>query len=167
MEYVPRKPTRKKIITIVATVSCVLIVGGISLALFLDGHKSASLMPKQLANMVQYTPYFYFGTIPRGYAVGTTQTDGEVIMISLVKKDKPTIVLTEQALPEDFDANSLQKDGNRVEGTKAPATISQITGRLVGTMIDNKNNVLVLLNTTSSSDKEDLSALLSGLRLTR
>jgi hypothetical protein len=168
MEYATSKPNRSKktMITIIIC-GCALAIAVASLVFWGKHQKTTSLLPKRIADQAQFTPYFYFDTIPAGYAIGTTQTDEGVIMVSLVKKDSPTIVLTEQSLPEKLDVSSLQRNEDKIKGTKAPATISKVGERLVGTMIDKNNGVLVLLSETGGTNKNDLSTMLKSLRLIR
>jgi hypothetical protein len=168
MEYAASKPNRSKRTTgTIIACGCALTIAVAGLVFWGKHQKTASLLPKQIADQAQFTPYFYFDTIPAGYTIGTTQTDGGVIMVSLVKKDSPTIVLTEQSLPEKLDVSSLQRNEDKIKGTEAPATINKVGERLVGTMIDKKNSVLVLLSVPGDTSKNDLSTMLKNLRLIR
>lgn len=125
------------------------------------------LMPKDISSQVtSFTPYFYFDEVPAGYKLADSRLDKEfgVALFSLTKLGRPAITVSEQPLSGSVDPNKLLKGGESVRGTTGPATINQVEGRLVGIMINTDNKTMILLNTTSDAEKQDLKDLLKGLK---
>jgi len=131
---------------------------------------TATLLPAAVSQKAQgFTAYFYAKAIPEGYRLDTAHisTDAGVIIMPLTKPEYPTIVLTEQALPDNADQLGLQDNGQKVAGTLAPATINDVEGRLVGVMIVRETKTLILLNAPGNGNRADMAALLQGLRPVR
>ncbi len=131
-----------------------------------------SLLPAEVAGRVSGFPlYFYSRRIPGGYGLdaGRVSSNEGVLIMPLTKLGGPAITLTEQAMPAKLSDDELQQNGDKVSGTAGPATINDIEGRLVGTMLATQagQRVLILINAPGSADKADLTALLQGLRPVR
>lgn len=154
----------------IAVASC--IAAAVTLALVTNHkHSYASLLPERIATQATtFDPYFYRNKIPAGYTFDDSRIsfDQGVLIVPLAKPGSPAITLTEQAAPANVTAENLQQNGARVSGTAAPATINDIEGRLLGTMIvsTQQGRTLVLLNAPGNADKADLTALLQGLSVT-
>lgn len=147
---------------------------GVGVALCLGGAglwwwqtQNALLLPSTIMQKINgFTPYFYVTNIPAGYTVDqkTMVYENGVLMVPLAKKDSPNVVITEQAMPTRVTKEELQKNGKAVSETAQPATINDIEGHLVGTMVDAGNHTLVMINSPSESNNADITLLLQGLR---
>src|SRR5262249_3459271 len=129
----------------------------------------SSLLPADLVAQVNnFTPYFYPKKIPAGYSLDKTKASfsGGVLIMPLTKTGSPTIVINEQQIPLTLSDEQVQQNSEKVAGTLGTASINSIEGRLVGTMVVSASNhrTLILLNASGDADKADLTALLQGLR---
>jgi len=126
-----------------------------------------SLMPKDIKSQITaFQPYFYYDEVPAGYKLADTQLDKEfgVVLFSLTKLGRPAVSISEQPLSSSLDPNQLLKGGESVRGAELPATINSVEGRYVGIMVDTERKTMILLNTTSEAEKQDLQDLLKGLK---
>lgn len=127
-----------------------------------------SLLPTDIAQKIHgFTPYFY-KNVPAGYTVDLKSIvyDNGVLMVPLTKGGGSPIILTEQAVSAKLSAQDLQQNGESVAGTVATATINNVEGRFVGTMLVQNNHTLILMSASSNNDavKDDLTSLLRGLQ---
>lgn len=132
--------------------------------------RSQPLLPAEVTNRVKhFTPYFFEGLVPAGYSFDpkTISYDNEVLIIPLIKEGAPTVVLAEQPLPSNLKREDLQKDTEMLEGTLQPSALTEVEGRLVGSVIDTNRNVLILLNSPDSGNKENVVMLVRALKPVR
>lgn len=163
---VQRRGHRRRNLLTIAGVF-LLIGGGVILGVYLRANQNRSLLPARVVQQARdFTPYFYLNSIPAGYALDTTHisTDAGILIVPLTSQGRPTIVLTEQRLPDNAAHLGIQDNGQKVTGTNAPATINDVEGRLVGTMVVDSQKTLIFLNAPGNADKGDITALLRGLQ---
>lgn len=136
-------------------------------ALYFTQLKQQPLLSPAITSAVHgFSTYFYSGSIPVGYTLnadGINMQNG-MLFLPLVKAGKPSVTITEQAIGDKFDFDSLQTYATKVEGAVAPAIINDVEGRLVGIMPVRDTKTLVLLNATPGMDKDELTELIKGLR---
>lgn len=156
---------RQKLLLIaVGIIAGILIAGGI---VFWHAHQRQSLLPEEFtAQSVPFQRYFYFDSIPAGYTLDgpSSRYSGGVLLVSLTKPQQPPVVITEQKLAENMGIESLMEGGEKITGTAVPAVINTVEGRLVGILADKDGKTLILLNTSSNTDKQALRALIQGLK---
>ena len=157
-------------LTVVMSSSLVILagLGGGTWAIWNAHRQPATLLPAAMVQQVHdFTPYFYTGQIPAGYTLDTSKAslDQGVLIMPLTNAGKPSVVLTEESMPSSVSQQDLQQNGSKIAGTIAPATINDIEGRLLGTMIvaNKRGRTLILLNAPGNTDKADLTVLLQGL----
>lgn len=154
--------TRAKVLWLVGAG---LVVVGVGLGWYFLA-RPVALLPASITNRIYgFSLYFYEHNIPGGYNVDASQViySGQVLMVPLTKPNAPTIVLTEQPLPNIPDDN-IQQNGEGVTVSTGKATINNIEGRLVGTLIPSDRHTLILLNAPGEANKDDLKVLLQELR---
>ena len=169
MEERPAEPTtrrgsKKRLLLCVTLFVVVLTTGSL---LFWRIQQPQSLLPEAITAQIQdFTPYFYIKQIPAGYSLDNTRVSFNhgVLIIPLTKPGNATITLNEQKLPTGLSDPDIQQNGEVVEGTISPATINDIEGRLLGTMLASVDHTMVLLNASGDTTKDDLTALLRGLQ---
>ena len=161
-------------LTVIIGTSLIILagLGGGVWAIWNAHRQPETLLPAALLQQAHgFTPYFYAGQIPAEYTLDTSKAtiDQGVLIMPLTSAGKPSIVLTEQSAPSSVSQQDLQQNGDKVDGTIAPATINDIEGRLLGTMIvaDKQGHTLILLNALGNANKADLTDLLQGLRPTK
>ncbi|HZM63519.1 MAG TPA: hypothetical protein VFB59_00110 [Candidatus Saccharimonadales bacterium] len=162
-----RPVIRKK--ALLATVIIFIVLSSIAVGfLFWKNNPSRSLLPSTVANQIaDFTPYFFFDEIPGGYTLDekSVSFDQNIVIMTLTKPGAPSIVLTEQALPEDLPQDLLAGEGTqKIENTVAPALINNVEGRLVGIMTSEQHNILLLINASGSTKSEDVTTMLQALR---
>lgn len=130
-------------------------------------NKTDLLLPDSVtAQIKDFDVYFYSGSIPAGYSLNKSlvKFEGGVLMARLDKQGGPSVTLTEQMLPAKLTDQEIQQNGTTIHDTAGPATINDVEGRLVGTLISPNRKTLVLLNSPGDTSKTDLTLLLQGLR---
>jgi hypothetical protein len=151
----------------VLSAAVVVLVLGISLASYLAIRpRTAPLLPVNIIAQVSgFTPYFYSGTIPAGFTAKTADISYEqgILLIPLVHPSGTNLVITEQSLPADVTPESIQQNGTPVKTHIGNATINDIEGRLVGTLIPSDKRTLILITATDKSNKPALTSLLQQL----
>jgi hypothetical protein len=159
------KRTTRKPWVIVSLLVIGLITGGFA---FWKANQSSSLLPANIAkNITDFTPYFFFEQIPNGYSLNTSAIsfDGDIAIMPLTNPDKPTVVLTEQPLPDNLSSDLLrQDDSQQVKDTASPAIINKIEGRVVGIMTSKSNKLLLLINAPADMPTEDMAKFLQNLK---
>ncbi len=128
---------------------------------------SEPLLPPEITQKITgFTPYFYERRVPGGYTVDQSRVlyDGQVLMIPLTKAGVPSIILTEQQLPQNLPDENVQQNGESVTVTTGKATINNVEGRLVGTLLARQHRTLILLSSPNDTNKDDLKMLLQKLR---
>jgi len=126
---------------------------------------ASSLLPASITKQVtSFTPYFYFNSIPADYTLDITHASvrDDVMFVPLTRAGSSQVVLTEQLLPSTLHRDDVQQNGNPVDNTLGTATVNNIEGRQLGTMIVGKT--LILLSGSTDTSKEDLIKLLQGLK---
>jgi hypothetical protein len=130
--------------------------------------RAVPLLPPAIVSQIHdFTPYFYFHHVSGGYTIDKAHISFEsnILMVPLTgPNSSTTVVLTEQSMPPKLSAQDIQFNGTGVDGTIYPATINEIEGRLVGTMIDAKHRTLILISAPEGVGREDISLLLQGLK---
>ena len=160
-----RKKSKKKYLFGLSILLAAVVIGGGFWAWRTMQPKP--LMPKDISSQITtFRPYFYFDEVPADYKLADSRFDKEfgVALFSLTKLGRPAITIAEQPLSSELDPNQLLKGGESVRDTAGPATINSVEGRLVGIMVDTENKTMILLNTTTDAEKQDIKDLLKGLK---
>ncbi|HKU18301.1 MAG TPA: hypothetical protein VJP80_03420 [Candidatus Saccharimonadales bacterium] len=127
--------------------------------------RAPGLLPSTITAQIRtFTPYFFVGQVPAGYAVNSANItfDQGVLFIPLTKSGAPAITISEQLVPKSVSSDTMQQNGQSVPTSIGNATINSVEGRLVGTFIVDKT--LILLSSPSDSNMNELTVLLQGLR---
>jgi hypothetical protein len=148
-----------------ASILLALLIAGGLFSWFGRGQPNGLLPAGLTKHITSFTPYFFKSNIPAGYAVDTghTQYSEGTLFITLTKAGQPSLVLTEQPMPSNLTDQDIQQNSSSIKNTSDPATINDIEGRLVGTMVARARNTLILLNAPGNASKDDLTVLLQGL----
>jgi hypothetical protein len=165
METPPKRRVSKKVLASILglTIFGLLLLGGLLWQL----KAPSSLLPADsIPQNARFLPYFYFDEVPAGYQLGDVTADKEtgVVLFELTHPEKPTVMLAEQSFSDKINPDDLLRDGDTVKDTAHPAAINSVEGRLVGIMIDSETATMILFNAPGDADKQDLKALLQGLK---
>ena len=147
-----------------AALAVVAVVMG---ALYFTQLKQQPLLSPAITTAVHgFNAYFYKGSIPAGYQFdpGRIGLQNNILFLPLTSPGKPGVTITEQALGDAFDFDSLQTYATKVDGAVAPAVINDVEGRLVGIMPVPATKTLILLNATPGMNKDELTDLIKGLQ---
>lgn len=156
---------------IVIGAAVVVLALGVVLAGRLAARPQATslLPPSIIAQIKSFTPYFYTDAVPAGYSMKTTQISFErdVLIVPLNSPNGPPLVLSEQAMPGNLTPEAVQQNGSPVSTSVGKATINDIEGRLVGTLIPTDKRTLILISGAEKADKNALTSLLQQLKPVR
>jgi hypothetical protein len=143
----------------------VIIIVCLSLALLLPKSSPSMLPPSLQKQAKDFTPYFFEGSIPAGYRLNESQAtyDNKVLITPLSRPNGPTITITQQPMPSKLSENNLLANGEKLQTDAGPATLNDVEGRFVGTIITHDPKVLIIINTPNDTNKSDVSALMRGL----
>ena len=126
----------------------------------------SSLLPRNITQQItSFTPYFYEQQVPSGYIMDQSKVvyKDQILMVPLQKANAATIVLTEQPMPPKLPDEHIQQNGEDVSVDTGKATINDIEGRLVGTLITRDRQTLILLSSVGEAGKDDIKTLLQKL----
>lgn len=127
------------------------------------------LLPQLVAKQAtRFVLYFYYDEIPAGYSFNQKDISfsDNILMVPFTKTGVPTVVLTEQPLPNNLPKDLL-KEGDEINISWGSATINKINGHLIVTILASKSpQTLILLTTSDANSPAELTALLQGLRPT-
>lgn len=114
-----------------------------------------------------FTPYYFNnGRPPDGYKVmkDQSQYSNGILQITLQKSSNQSLVLTEQARPNNLNASNLLIGTSSIKGAAGPAGVNNVEGRDVGTLIPTAHQTLILITSTTSSAQSDITTLLQSLQ---
>lgn len=114
-----------------------------------------------------FTPlYFAHETPPDGYQLDRQHSryDGELLQITLTNPGGAAVVITEQSRPAKLKADQLLSNTSAVKGAAGPAGVTAVEGRVVGTMLPNGVQTLVLVNAPGSVNASNIGDILKSLR---
>ena len=138
------------------------------LAYFLYHQLSApSPVPKQIISSVSF-PVYYPVELPSGYKINESSfnSNGRVVTYSLDNGSGKNIIISEQAMPNNFDFENFNK--KRILGSKeiltpvGKATIGQSSERNVASVITDKTWVLV--SAPSDTQANQLETIVRSLK---
>jgi hypothetical protein len=157
---------RSRWLAIAAVGTLVLDVGAVAWIQTHPGSLLPASMVRKLAGVQAYT---FFGKAPAGYQIDKAHVtvDNNVLLVPLTGADGTRAVMTEQAIPERLTPEDILQGGDAVQGAIGKATINDMQVRLVGTMISPDHKTMVLITASQGTSKDDLAALLRGLRPVR
>lgn len=140
------------------------------IALVRTTSNSASLLPQSVLQEVSFTPYFYQSTIPQGYFFSesdVTYSKG-VLSIRLAKTGSPDITISQQAMPQHLKSEDVLFGNQKLQVSFGVGTINQVEGRLLGSIVTNDPQpVLILINSQSAENQPIVTALAEALTKAR
>jgi len=157
-------PKRQLIVGVAA--ATIIIASIASVWSMANNAKPTSLLPVSISSQIHgFTPYFFYKTIPNGYSYDASSTiyDQGVLIAALKGRDGSAVTLTEQAMSSSLTDEKLFGDIEAVGGTDGKATVNDVDGRIVGTMVSSDHKTLVLLTAGQATNKNDVISLLRGL----
>ena len=145
---------------------CALLVLGIAVMFFIvrPAQKNDYAVPQAVIKIANFTPYFYKGPIPGKFTASKADTSyiSDVLLIRLSNDKNQTVIMTQQALPEDL-AMSEVVGTETIPGAPGSVIFSSKDGRTTATLFTTDKKTMILLNTSDPLPANTLKDLLRAL----
>ncbi len=160
IKHVP-KPLRKWLLPILA----VVIIAGV-IGVWQPWRPAGAKLPPAIAKQVNgFVPYYFAGSLPKGYKVNERQmsySDG-VLFFEVKDPKNQTIVVSEQTLPASF-SNITPRGDQTITDVDGQGVISKREGRTIGTVITGKEpRALISLNAAESVGAVSMTQIMQAL----
>jgi len=169
-------PTKKRHVAkyaqpkLVIVAAVVVLLGAGVYVLFASGDSarpdSTPKLPAAITGQISdFTPYFFRGAAPQGFNFNTKNISYSAGVLFLQGQDAAgnSVVISEQALPNDF-ANSKPQGDQAVNNVNGNGAISNREGRTIGTLITSKSpQTLISVNAAETVHASTIEALMAKL----
>jgi hypothetical protein len=146
---------------------CFMLILGIILYLVLrkDTNTPATTFPAVL-RAPTFSVLYYTSSPPLGFTINesTISYTDEVLFIPVTSKDGRQLVITQQALPDDFSQSKSVVGDEKITGANGQAAISHTQGHTTATMITKDRKTLVIINDTAGVGSDAVKDLLRSLK---
>lgn len=113
-----------------------------------------------------FTVFYYDQSLPKGFSVteeDISYMDG-ILFIPVVSDDGRRVMITQQALPNDFSKSNDVVGDEKITGANGRAALSHTQGHTTATMISKDRETLVIVNDTAEIGSGTVKDLLRALR---
>lgn len=148
----------------------VVVIGTIGIVGWNDASTPPSLLPDATITQMEFTPYFYRSDIPFGYSATPANMSYSrgLLSVRLTKPNSPDITISQQKLPNQLRPEDVLAAEKKLDVPFGVGTINQVEGRLLGSIVtDDPQPILILISSQSSENQAIVIALTEALTKVR